>query len=87
MAGRRWGFDSVWLHRDEDNKAAEQLYARLGYERQQPKAGLKRALDRRVLLRKPLQPWRINTQPDFEMSGQQGPNRVFVWQQRSSETS
>ena len=87
MAGRRWGYDSIWLHRDEENEAATQLYAKLGYQTQRSAAGFAGALDRRVLLRKGLQPWQPSKQPEVEASGAPGPDGVFIWQQRPSDTS
>ena len=86
-AGRRWGYDSVWLHRDVENEAAERLYAKLGYQTQRSTSGFASFTDRRVLLTKQLQPWRLDqrTRSDMAVSGTQGTNGVFVWQERVSD--
>ena len=79
----------MWLHRDIENEAAEQLYAKLGYQTQRSTSGFASFTDRRVLLMKQLQPWRLDdrTQSDMAVPGTQGPNGVFMWQQGPSGSS
>ena len=79
----------MWLHRDVENDAAEQLYAKLGYQTQRSTSAFASFTDRRVLLTKQLQPWRLSDQAQSNMavSGSQRPDGVFVWEERPSQVS
>ena len=67
-----WGFEDIYLHVLENNRSAEQLYAKSGYRLRDTDAGLTTWLlgqPRRLFLHKHLEPIRrVNASTDSQLS-------------------
>ncbi len=67
-----WGFEDIYLHVLENNRSAEQLYAKSGYRLRDTDAGLTTWLlgqPRRLFLHKHLEPiGRVNASTDSQLS-------------------